>query len=121
MKSVFCRASGLVAYLLHLTIRLAGMVNKAPIASHSVPINYQPAVQMEAVMVGIVHVNAVHSFFELLIGNHFANVLENEVPLIDWFFGANTPTCNNPSIGIGIVFRKLAFRIFPVAKCGKYN
>lgn len=61
--------------LLHLAVRLAGVIDETAVAAHAVAVYHQAAVQVEAVVVGVVHVSGGHSFLELLVGYYFSDVL----------------------------------------------
>lgn len=67
------------------------MVYEPPVAAHSMSVDHEAAVQMQTVMMGVVHVDAVHALLELLIRNHFAHVFQEKFSLFDGFFGANAP------------------------------
>jgi len=81
-----------IAYLLHFTIRLTRMIDKSSITAHSVAVDHQTAFQMQTVMMSIVHINAVHPLFKLLIRHHFPNVLQDEFALFNWLLRPNSPT-----------------------------
>jgi hypothetical protein len=42
-------------------------------------INNQPAIQVETVVVSVVHVDGMHTLFELAIRHNFSDVFKNEL------------------------------------------
>lgn len=50
--------------LLHLAVGTAGVVDKASVAAHAVPVNHEPAVQVQAIVVRVTRVPCCHAFLE---------------------------------------------------------
>ena len=54
-------------------------------------INNQPTVQVETVVVSVVHVDGVHTLFELAIRDDFADVFKNELARFEYVTTPNAP------------------------------
>lgn len=68
------------------------MVDETTIPAHPVTVDDQTAVQVQAVVMGVVDVNGGHPFFELLVGHHLAYVFQDEFAAFDGKFGPDAPT-----------------------------
>lgn len=53
-------------------------------------IDDQASVQIQAIMMNIVLVQRRHTFLEFLIGDHFANILQNVLASFDWSFSLHS-------------------------------